>query len=349
MNRFEIYRTSNQYTVGDKMVPTIAYYAKEKYVMIPRFPGFWIGNYGSVYSEAKVGQLAQYDNRGYRVVSIYDAVDQKWKAYPVHRLVMMAHCPIPNPNEMQVNHIDGVTTNNIYLPGTPQNNLEWVTSLENVQHAVRTGLLVNPRGEDHPEAIYTEEQVRAACQALQEGASRKQAIEAAGLPYCVASLSFINSIKFGKTWAHISKEYEMERTQDRHTEEEIRMAFELLSKGFSDDAVSMEMQKYGYRIKPAYVRELRNCRIEKWKDIALGYRIPVMVQKFEFTDEEMEKICTMIIQGFDHYQIQVAMRLTDRPLKSVSAFLRSLQSNKNKTYQHITSRYFPDNCFISRS
>lgn len=51
----------------------------------------------------------------------------------VHRLVAQAH--IPNPqNKPEVNHIDGVRTNNIV------HNLEWVTSAENSQQAIQTGL-----------------------------------------------------------------------------------------------------------------------------------------------------------------------------------------------------------------
>lgn len=71
---------------------------------------------------------------GYEMVMLYK--DNKPKKFLVHRL--MAQTFIPNPNDLpEVNHIDGNRLNN-----RPE-NLEWVTSKQNKQHAHKLGLYAN--------------------------------------------------------------------------------------------------------------------------------------------------------------------------------------------------------------
>lgn len=69
--------------------------------------------------------------KGYLTLKL--SKENKQKRYKVHRLVAIAFIP-NNENKLQVNHIDGVKSNN------KAENLEWCTNLENQKHAAKTGL-----------------------------------------------------------------------------------------------------------------------------------------------------------------------------------------------------------------
>lgn len=73
------------------------------------------------------------DCKGYMRIDIYDN-DGKKHYFGVHRLVAEAFIDNPN-NKEQVNHINGNKNDNSV------NNLEWVTNDENMQHAIRHGLV----------------------------------------------------------------------------------------------------------------------------------------------------------------------------------------------------------------
>jgi hypothetical protein len=92
---------------------------------------------------------ASIGGHGYRVVSLCK------RGVPIKRLVgrMVATAFIHNPsNKPQVNHRSGVKTDDRI------ENLEWVTSAENLEHAKQTGLQKN-FCETHCRAILTNEQV----------------------------------------------------------------------------------------------------------------------------------------------------------------------------------------------
>lgn len=66
--------------------------------------------------------------------------------WSLHRLLAITF--IPNPEQKRtVNHIDGNKLNNTL------ENLEWATYAENSQHALDTGLRVNPSGFDNGAAV----------------------------------------------------------------------------------------------------------------------------------------------------------------------------------------------------
>jgi hypothetical protein len=72
----------------------------------------------------------------------------------VHGLVASAFIG-PRPTGMQVNHKDGNKTNNVF------ENLEYVTALENIRHAMRTGLRPPIKyGDGHGSSRLTSEKVR---------------------------------------------------------------------------------------------------------------------------------------------------------------------------------------------
>lgn len=90
---------------------------------------------------------------GYFVVNLHDGKKQEPMVY-VHRLV--AYHFLPNPlNFPEINHIDGVKTNN------KVSNLEWCTRSHNIKHAYRIGLKkpYDMRGENNPSSKLTNESV----------------------------------------------------------------------------------------------------------------------------------------------------------------------------------------------
>lgn len=73
---------------------------------------------------------------GYLSIIYYDSKTKKNKTVSIHRVVSEAFIG-KKPFNLVVNHIDGNRFNNHYL------NLEYVTSSENVCHAVKNGKLDN--------------------------------------------------------------------------------------------------------------------------------------------------------------------------------------------------------------
>jgi HNH endonuclease len=113
------------------------------------------------------------------------------KHLTVHRLVaeaFLGRCP----SGAQVNHINGVKTDNRV------SNLEYVTRSENMKHAFRLGLQSN-QGERHSQSRLTDEKVREIRQLLAVGF--KQAEVAKMMNVHQTAVSRANS---GKRWGHVS-------------------------------------------------------------------------------------------------------------------------------------------------
>lgn len=80
--------------------------------------------------------LSQSSQQDYRHVTLL--IDGKQKRMRVHRMVALTFIPNPD-NKPYVNHKNGNRSDNRV------DNLEWVTPSENIQHAVKTGLMKSGR------------------------------------------------------------------------------------------------------------------------------------------------------------------------------------------------------------
>ena len=115
----------------------------------------------------------------------------KSKYYLVHQLITLAFFG-PCPDGREINHKDGVKTNNRL------DNLEYVTPSENQQHALACDLRTPAHGEQHFRAKLTEKDVRDIRVALANGAS----LRGLGRKYGVHATA-IRDIGLGKTWKHV--------------------------------------------------------------------------------------------------------------------------------------------------
>ena len=92
------------------------------------FPEYEVSSFGNIRRIGTTVKLKFYTQKGYSKIELYH--NGKGYKQRVHRLV--AKTFIPNPeNKPQVNHIDFNLKNNSI------DNLEWVTNLENVSHALK--------------------------------------------------------------------------------------------------------------------------------------------------------------------------------------------------------------------
>lgn len=94
----------------------------------------------------------------------------------------------PIPEGMQINHINGIKTDNRI------DNLECVTQQENIRHAYENGL-INNSGEKHGMAKLKDQQVRNIREA--KGLHRDIAVSFG------VSRSTVTLIKAGKTWGSV--------------------------------------------------------------------------------------------------------------------------------------------------
>lgn len=98
---------------------------------------YYVSSDGDVISLKRGKILKPQIRRNYYSVSL--SKNNKWRSYPIHRLVAEAFIPNPN-NYPQVNHKNSNKLDN------RAENLEWCTVSENKLHSYRAGTSVPTKG-----------------------------------------------------------------------------------------------------------------------------------------------------------------------------------------------------------
>lgn len=164
----------------------------------------------------------------------------------LHRLIMMTFRPVPNMENLVVNHINGIKTDNRL------DNLEWCTYQENSLHAYRIGLMKS--GEEGYTAKATNAQIIKVCELLAENKyTAKEIADITGVSY-----NTVTSVKEGYTWKNYSKNYTFyKRKAKRFSNEEIEMFTNFMINNPKPDNMTrkdygrMILSTFGYDINEA--------------------------------------------------------------------------------------------------
>lgn len=103
-----------------------------KPIAVEGLESYKISNLGNIVNP-KGRVRKSYNNNGYRKIDFQ--VKKKKHRYLVHRLVAITFLKNDVSERKYINHINGIKDDNRVV------NLEWCTPSENIQHAVKTGLI----------------------------------------------------------------------------------------------------------------------------------------------------------------------------------------------------------------
>ena len=226
-----------------------------RYAIVPSYCGAYAaGDDGSIWSCVKLGgQVRVLTNRwrrlqatllnGYFQVTILQPSTGKYRPFPVHIMVLEAWRG-PRPEGLISRHRNDVRTDN------RTDNLVWGTASENM---LDRGLNGDPtfRGDDHPQAILTTEQVLGMREMVRNGSTTESAAVAYGAPLDAAR----GAIR-GRSWAHLPGAVRLNAFTPLGVRHEIR---ELAAQGLSIPEI---MERTGQPYLTVYNQVVRRPRRE---------------------------------------------------------------------------------------
>lgn len=106
----------------------------EEWQKITSFSNYSVSSDGRIRNDKTARFLSMpLDNYGYPSVHLTQNGNER--VVRVHRLVMESFSPPVDKNKKQVNHINGIKSDNRKV------NLEWTTAKENIEHSIKNGLV----------------------------------------------------------------------------------------------------------------------------------------------------------------------------------------------------------------
>lgn len=317
-------------------------YIYPRYITYPGvMPGMYtIDHNGNVYNIVNNFYVSVFENGQYLKCHLMRA-DGSQYVYYIHRLVAWEWVYYNRDFNLVVNHKDGNKLNNNC------NNLEWVTTMENVHHAMRTGLTpAHPnQGEKHGMTKLTNDDVHKICQMLQDPKVRYEEVAAALGNKVTAGT--IESIINGGGWPHITCQYNIpKRSQGgechnmaKFTDADVHMICRMLQ----DPKVKYEdvAAIFNGRVSVHAVIDIAHGRT--WTNISSQYNIPKRTLKglhagenhnmAKLTEEDVHKICRLL-QNTDMKYKEIVEEMDNKiSVHTVCAIF------KGKVWNNISCKY----------
>ena len=285
---------------------------------------YLISNYGRMWDNVKGEEKIPIPHTGgyLKTKVLYFSSDNHVDHLDVfmHRLVAFYFLYFPHCENLQVNHISGIKTDNRVC------NLEWVTPSQNMDHASKHGLL--RIGENHPRSKLTNEQVEKVCQMIVEGKSNSEIAPIFGV-----EPTLISSIRSGENYNFISCKYNVSKYKkeisSKLTDEQVKEICELLfdkDKSLDDIANIVGCTKHQIHTIRFDGRYKHITNKYNLKNVPLRKNRPIDADK-----NEIHRICRLLEQGYQPAEIS---RMNGITLNS-----KQINGIKRGDYPSISKQY----------
>ena len=201
--------------------------------------------------------------------------------------------------------------------------------------------------------IHDEVFIRHVLEKLREGYTKRQAVESFGYEYTKAIQKMLWYMLFNGGYPHITKDYpdvlasahaNRRMCNYEFSIDEVETICQMISSGYSDADI---MARMNINDKPEkfsrFLDRLKNNKETKYYLVTSKYFSTnlnnVQGVEYLFTEEEVHKICQMVLAGYAPSHIKQTLNLN----VSVEAFagvVHKIRNNRISMYRHITSQYF---------